>query len=102
MQTLLVLGNHDEHAGTPPEEWGVKVVEEPWPLSPAWSGRAGRAGRGGRASRVGSGETVPCFHVESVTVLPAFGLFTGFKRIQTEPGDRVVLVTPQGVAALPI
>ncbi|WP_334134904.1 ligase-associated DNA damage response endonuclease PdeM, partial [Tepidimonas sp.] len=34
LQCVLVRGNHDTHAGDPPPELAMEVVDEPWPLGP--------------------------------------------------------------------
>ncbi|MEM8535353.1 MAG: metallophosphoesterase, partial [Chloroflexota bacterium] len=34
LEMLLVRGNHDQHAGDPPDEWGITCVDAPVLLSP--------------------------------------------------------------------
>lgn len=91
---VLVRGNHDDHAGDPPADLGIAVVEEPWPLGP-WQCRheppaGGPAGASGMAL-CGHAHPVcvlhgparerlrlPCFVLTpSALWLPAFGAFTG-------------------------
>jgi DNA ligase-associated metallophosphoesterase len=116
-QTLslqLVLGNHDAHAGTPPDELGFELLDEPSAVGPfalrhhphevddhyvlaghlhpgyVISGRAHQSAR------------VPCFWLGArVGVLPAFGAFTGALSISQGPGERVFLAGPDRVRAIP-
>ena len=113
----LVRGNHDRHAGDPPPEWRIPCVEEPWRPDPRQPlvlahhpdpvpGAYVLAGHvhpavwlGGRAhDRL----RLPCFHFgPAVGLLPAFGGFTGAHAVARGPQDRVFVVHPEGVAALP-
>jgi len=104
VEMVLVRGNHDLHAGDPPEDWGMACQDEgeregPFVLShvpPEAHGVAGHvlcghvhpvlrlAGPGGSAERcacliVGAGRTI----------LPAFGRFTGGKAQALSAGERV-------------
>lgn len=86
----LIRGNHDRHAGDPPAELGIEVLDEPWVLEPfalqhepqVHPGRPVLAGhvhpvcvlRGRARQRL----RLPCFVIdEQVSLLPAFGEFTG-------------------------
>ena len=106
----LVRGNHDRHAGDPPADWGVEVVDEPLRVGglalahhPApVEGAYVIAGHlhpcvvlGGRAhERL----RLPCFHFGAgVGVLPAFGAFTGMHAVRPAPGDRVFVVAGDSV-----
>lgn len=118
----LVRGNHDGHAGDPPAAWGVRCVDEPL-AAPGPGGlllahhprphadAAMLAGHlhpavtlGGRAhDRL----RLPCFHFRgtgpgALGVLPAFGAFTGSHVVRPQAGDRVYVVAPEGVHALPV
>ncbi|MDM7456041.1 MAG: ligase-associated DNA damage response endonuclease PdeM [Tepidimonas sp.] len=91
---VLVRGNHDDHAGDPPSDLGVTVVDEPWSLGPWHCRHAPLAGdeaappgpilcghvhpvcvlRGAARERL----RLPCFVLTpSALWLPAFGAFTG-------------------------
>lgn len=117
----LVRGNHDRGAGDPPPAWGLRCVDEPLAAPggglllahhpQARDGAAVLAGHlhpavmlGGRAhDRL----RLPCFHFRgegagAVGVLPAFGAFTGSHVVQAAAGDRIYLVAPEGVHALPV
>lgn len=100
---VLVRGNHDDHAGDPPADLGIAVVEEPWPLGP-WhcrheppeDGPAQAAGlalcghvhpvcvlHGAARERL----RLPCFVLTpSALWLPAFGAFTGGHAVAAGPG----------------
>lgn len=98
----LVRGNHDRHAGDPPADAGIAVVDEPYvrgPLAlrhtPAPHPRlhvlAGHVhpvfmlrGRGRQRLRL------PCFVSDAaMTVLPAFGDFTGGYQVGVGADSRV-------------
>ena len=113
LRLTLVRGNHDDHAGDPPADWGVVCVDEPMrvdglalahhpePVAGAYV-LAGHlhpcAWVGGRAhDRL----RLPCFHLgDQVGVLPAFGAFTGMHPVQAAPGDRVFVTTGDELRAL--
>ena len=110
----LVRGNHDRHAGDPPADWGVDVVDEPLrvgglalahhpvPVEGAYV-IAGHLHPcvvlGGRArDRL----RLPCFHFRpEVGVLPAFGAFTGMHAVRPAAGDRVFAVAGDSVREIP-
>ncbi|MFN8390146.1 MAG: ligase-associated DNA damage response endonuclease PdeM [Bdellovibrionota bacterium] len=86
----LVRGNHDVHAGDPPDGWSIQVVDEPYPLEPfvcahhdvpsddyfVLQGHIHPKVHIGR--RKERGKRFPCFVLDaSRLVLPAFGTFTG-------------------------
>ncbi len=114
VEMTLVRGNHDRHAGDPPPALDIAVVDEPLPLGPFllchhpqprpgghvlaghWHPCVALSGRGRDRLRL------PCFWVrDRVTVLPAFGAFTGMHPIDAESGDRVYAITEDGVMRLP-
>lgn len=101
----LVRGNHDRHAGDPPGELGIEVVAEPLPLGPfalqhepaphaelhVLAGHLHPAfrlrGRGRQSLRL------PCFCIgERISLLPAFGAFTGMHEVGAEPGRRLYVI----------
>lgn len=111
LKILLVLGNHDRHAGSPPPEWQIECVEEPWLLPPftchhhppekitrgfALAGHVHPAFR--LSERSGLSATGVCFHFSPrLALLPAFGHFTGTHAIKPVAGDRVFLVGKEQV-----
>jgi DNA ligase-associated metallophosphoesterase len=109
----LVRGNHDAHAGDPPAEWDIEVVEEPWPLGALAlchhpqevAGAYALAGHLHPAVTVGRGIDslrLPCFHFGArIGVLPAFGAFTGTHHVQPRAGDRVFVVAGDAVREVP-
>lgn len=113
LQLSLVRGNHDAHAGDPPQDWCVHVHaselrlaswvlrHDPEPSEQgyviaghvhpcAWIG-----GRGHDRLRL------PCFHFgQRVGVLPAFGDFTGMHAMRRQVGDRIVVVAGDALREL--
>lgn len=113
LDLVLVRGNHDAHAGDPPDAWGVTCVDEPWHMPPftlchhpqAQTNRytlAGHLHPAARLSGVGRQRaTLPCFWFGAqVGVLPAFGSFTGTKVINPAPGDHVFVIAGDEVVAV--
>lgn len=110
----LVRGNHDRHAGDPPEEWNFQLVDGPTP-GPFWvlnhepvepaSGYA-LVGHLHPAIRLfGRGQQslkLPCFWFGAKCgVLPAFGEFIDHGLIQPQKGDQLFAVGEAKVFALP-
>jgi DNA ligase-associated metallophosphoesterase len=113
LDLTLVRGNHDDHAGDPPADWGVACVDEPMragglalahhpePVEGAYV----LAGHLHPCAYVGGPAhdrlRLPCFHFGArVGVLPAFGSFTGMHPVRTTPGDRVFVTTGDELRAL--
>ena len=117
LDLTLVRGNHDQHAGDPPDALDIRVVDGPLRIGP-WAllhqpgpvaGAFALAGHvhpcvvlGGRG---GDRLRLPCFHFgKDGGVLPAFGPFTGMHALPRAAGDRLYAVAggiaPQ-VIALP-
>jgi DNA ligase-associated metallophosphoesterase len=115
VEITLVRGNHDRHAGDPPAGLDINVVDEPLSLGPFllchhpdprpgghvlaghWHPCVAIAGRGRDRLRL------PCFWVrEGVTILPAFGSFTGMHPIDAEPAARVYAISDEAVTLLPV
>ncbi len=104
LEWLLVRGNHDRHAGDPPDAWQVRCVDAPLrdgpfvlqhePAEPG-DGYA-LAGHVHPAARIGRGklaEQLPCFLFgPRLALLPAFGEFTGTALIRPQPGDRIFVL----------
>lgn len=114
LDVTIVRGNHDVHAGPPPEALSICTLDEgefdaPWVYRhhPAEDARgvvlAGHLHPGvtvvlGRRE----GKRVPCFHIEpGCVVLPAFGRFTGTSRVEVSPRGAVYAVSDDGVLQLP-
>lgn len=111
---VLVEGNHDLAAGAPPPDLGIEVRSEPWRVdglalchhpqfvqgAQALAGHLHPAVR--ISGRAGDSVRLPCFWLrEGLTVLPAFGSFTGGARFDREPGDRVVAIAEDRLYELP-
>ena len=114
LRITLVRGNHDDHAGDPPPEARMAVVDEPWPLGPFTcchhpQAQAGAFVLAGHLhpvhTLIGPGRDrlrLPCFVADAAgAVLPAFGAFTGGHRVRTRAGQRLYLVGGDRVWALP-
>lgn len=114
LELLLVRGNHDRHAGDPPDALriactGAELREgpfcfrhEPEPargahiiaghVHPAFALADGGAGR----------IRLPCFVVgRRATILPAFGAFTGAHVVKRQPGERIFLCSGSRVLEVP-
>lgn len=105
LEIQLVRGNHDRHAGDPPNDLRINCVNAP-AFVPPFVFRHEPAERGdgyGLAGHVHPGitlmgrglqrETLPCFVFgQTGAVLPAFGSFTGFGTVEPGPGDRAFVV----------
>ncbi|WP_313088104.1 ligase-associated DNA damage response endonuclease PdeM [Pseudomonas sp.] len=106
----LIRGNHDRRAGDPPDTLGMHTVPEPLLLGPfalqhepdphpthhVLAGHLHPAfrltGRGRQSLRL------PCFCIgERVSLLPAFGSFTGMMEVDADPGRRLYVVGDEGV-----
>lgn len=115
LAVTLIPGNHDRHAGAPPEELGIELRPEPaadGPFlfchhpreHPAGYVLAGHVHPGVtlRSPRGGPSLTAPCFHfAPRVGLLPAFGSFTGTSEVAVGPSDRLFLVGPGQVIEIP-
>ncbi|WP_213875046.1 ligase-associated DNA damage response endonuclease PdeM [Pseudomonas sp. dw_358] len=110
LRITLIRGNHDRRAGDPPAELEFEVVGEPLLLGPLALQHEPRPhpqahvlaghvhpvyhlqGRGRQRLRL------PCFHFGAqVTLLPAFGAFTGGYQVQAEVGEKIYVVGDQRV-----
>lgn len=110
LAVTLIRGNHDRRAGDPPASLAMTVVPEPLLLGPfalqhepdphpshhVLAGHLHPAfrlhGRGRQSLRL------PCFCLgERVSLLPAFGSFTGMMEVDADPGRRLFVVGDDGV-----
>lgn len=114
IEMVLVRGNHDQHAGDPPDSLAIDTVPEPCHAGPfllchhpdpreegyVIAGHVHPAvrlfGRGRDSVRL------PCFHFgERVGCLPAFGAFTGSALITPARGERCFVVADDRVVEAP-
>ena len=114
LRITLVRGNHDDHAGDPPPETRIAVVDEPWPLGPflcchhpqtapaAWV-LAGHVHPVHTLRGVGRDRLrLPCFVADAQQLLlPAFGAFTGGHEVPRAAGRRLYLVGGDRVWPIP-
>ena len=110
LDCLLIRGNHDLRAGDPPVDLEMTIVGEPYRLGPfalchhpahhatlhVIAGHLHPAyclqGKGRQRLRL------PCFYSEAqLTVLPAFGDFTGGFDIPDAPGRRIFVTGDDGI-----
>jgi len=113
LRIVLIRGNHDRHAGDPPAELAMDVIDEPWLLAPfalqhepiAHPQHPVLAGhvhpvyllRGRARQRL----RLPCFLLDTqVSLLPAFGEFTGGWTVNPGAGTRVFVTGDGDVWAL--
>lgn len=108
----LVRGNHDAHAGDPPEALDIECTDVlhdgPFTFVHEPTGHAGRYAIGGHvhpACVLGTGRSrirLPCFLFgASVGILPAFGEFTGTFPVTPGPRDRIFVVAEDRVLPVP-
>ncbi len=112
LSLVLVRGNHDDHAGDPPPEWGIRCVDEGESLAPFILAHFPGALVGGyalcghlhpavRLSDGADGLTLPCFWMRpDHAVLPSFGEFTGSAPVRPVKGDRCFVVAGDRVLAV--
>lgn len=114
IELVLVEGNHDRRAGAPPAALGIRVEGEPWcvdglafchhpRLVPGCHALAGHLHPAVRISgRADDSVRLPCFWLrDGMTVLPAFGSFTGGARIDRAGGDRVIAIADERLYEVP-
>lgn len=115
LDLVLVRGNHDDRAGDPPAQFGIRVVDEQYAqdgfaLCHHPKRRPGEyvlAGHLHPCIQVGGGRArdhlrLPCFWFgDAVGVLPAFGAFTGMHPIRPCAEERVFAIAGDAVRLLP-
>jgi len=113
LDIYLIRGNHDRHAGDPPADWRIEVVDGPTP-GPVWVlahepvlpdvGYALAGHLHPAVQLTGKGRQslkLPCFWFgERCGVLPAFGDFIDHGTIRPQRGERVFVVTDAAVIAV--
>jgi DNA ligase-associated metallophosphoesterase len=105
LPVTLIRGNHDKRAGDPPAALNICVVPEPMLLGPfalqhepnPYPGRHVLAGHVHPVYRLnGRGRQslrLACFRMsETVSLLPAFGAFTGGYQVEREGNCRIFVV----------
>jgi DNA ligase-associated metallophosphoesterase len=105
LEIQLVRGNHDRHAGDPPDDLRINCVNAPAFLPPFVLRHEPRESTEGytlaghlHPGLVVSGpalqrERLPCFLLRpALAVLPAFGSFTGMASVIPTPGDHAFVV----------
>lgn len=113
LEILLVRGNHDRRAGDPPPGLAIECADAPAELPPFVLHHHPTESRTGYVlaghlhpgvTLVGPAhlrERLPCFVVRpKMTILPAFGGFTGHGTVDPEPGDRLFAIVDQDILQL--
>jgi uncharacterized protein len=113
LEIMLVRGNHDRHAGDPPDDLRINCVNAPAFVppfvlrhepadSPEGYTLAGHLHPGiVLAGPALQRERLPCFWLTPRgAVLPAFGSFTGSASIVPTPEDRIFVVADHEVIAV--
>jgi DNA ligase-associated metallophosphoesterase len=114
LDLVLVEGNHDLAAGRPPVTLRIHCEAEPWRVEamalchhpqavPDASVIAGHIHPAVRLNgRADDSVRLPCFWMrEGITVLPAFGSFTGGASIVRGPGERVIALAEDRLFEIP-
>jgi DNA ligase-associated metallophosphoesterase len=110
LEIMLVRGNHDRHAGDPPDDLRINCVNapafvppfvlrhEPAPSTEGYTLAGHLHPAIVLAGPALQRERLPCFwFTPRGAVLPAFGSFTGFASVVPGPEDRIFVVTDQEV-----
>jgi uncharacterized protein len=113
LEIMLVRGNHDRHAGDPPDDLRINCVNAPAFVPPFVLRHEPAPSDGGYTLAghlhpaivlAGPGlqrERLPCFWLTPRgAVLPAFGSFTGFASVVPGPEDQIFVVAEQDVIAV--
>jgi len=112
VRLTLVRGNHDHHAGDPPNSI-IDSVDEPFLLAPlafchhpdligAGYVMAGHVHPVARVTAAGDSLRLPCFVIGNIrSILPSFGAFTGGFEVMPTIGDRIFLCAGDTVQRLP-
>ncbi|MGH7513289.1 MAG: ligase-associated DNA damage response endonuclease PdeM [Gemmatimonadales bacterium] len=110
LEIMLVRGNHDRHAGDPPDDLRINYVNAPAYVppfvlrheptdSPEGYTLAGHLHPGIVLAGPGlQRERLPCFWLTPRTaVLPAFGGFTGLAPVRPGPDDHIFVIAENDV-----
>ena len=114
LDLVLVEGNHDLAAGAPPAGLGIRCMTEPWRVGSiafchqpqiveSAAVMAGHLHPAVRLSgRADDSVRLPCFWLRAgLTVLPAFGSFTGGACIARSAGERVIALADDRLFEIP-
>lgn len=113
LRIVLVRGNHDRHAGDPPADFGIEVVEEPWRIGPFALCHdpqvrddgyviAGHVHPVVRLATRHDALRLACFVLgPERAILPAFGAFTGGHPVNPKDDEAVYLIADERIWPLP-
>ena len=113
LQLTLVRGNHDLHAGDPPNSLGIEMVNEPHTIDgfcfchhPDQASSsyvlAGHVHPVYRLRTASDTLRLPCFLVGPTRmILPSFGAFTGGHAVAPEPDEQIYVVAEQSIFSIP-
>lgn len=114
LELTLVRGNHDSHAGDPPPDLDMRVVDEPHHLGPfafchhpqECDGAyvlAGHIHPVYRLASKGDALRLPCFLLgRRQGLLPSFGMFTGGHPIVPGKGDELYVTSGDKTFRIPV
>ncbi len=117
LQLTLVRGNHDSHAGDPPAELNIDVVDEPFACAPFSFCHHPELPHNRASGYVLAGHLHPVFRIRSSSdalrlpcfvfgpnggVLPSFGAFTGGFTIDGQSGERIFVIAEDVVIQIPV
>jgi len=114
VRLTVVRGNHDAHAGDPPAQLGIHMVDEPHAVGPfAFCHHPDvlvpafvMAGHVHPVYRLRSGWEsllLPCFLMaQQQLVLPSFGAFTGGHPVMPQAQERVFVTSGEAVLEVPL
>ncbi|MCC6453756.1 MAG: ligase-associated DNA damage response endonuclease PdeM [Caldilineaceae bacterium] len=116
LEIILVLGNHDLHAGNPPAHLNIQVVNAPFTLGPFQCHHLPQTEPSPLGyilaghlhpyvilrDRDGTTLRLPSYIVgPDQAILPAFGSFTGGQSFAPSPNDRVFVISEGEIAEVP-
>jgi len=114
LQLTVVRGNHDAHAGDPPPQLDIAMVDEPYLMGPfafchhpdVMAAAYVLAGHVHPVYRLRAGWEsllLPCFLASPQRmVLPSFGAFTGGHPVLPQSGERVFVSSGEAVWEIPL
>lgn len=117
LDIVLILGNHDLHAGPPPAELTITTVEAPYQYGPFICQHEPTVEANAKQGYVLAGHLHPYVVMRdhdgstlrltsfifgpNIAILPAFGGFTGGSQVRPTPQDRVFALANGEIVEIP-